>query len=136
MSTLILIWFALKRLWINYLLNALIKADFSGRIGEIGGNRRSQNPAYIYRQKRVYIQHVEIRRVRRRWKINAAWLERNYYEQYFRRCFEEKEIFRKSYAEAQEIMRRFFLVVIIPKSSDLLPAEPRLTSHARSAWWL
>ena len=69
-------------------------------------NRRSQNPAYIYRQKRVYIQHVKIQRVRRRWKINAAWLERNYSEQYFRRCFEEKEIFRKSYAEAQEIMRR------------------------------
>ncbi|OGI78903.1 hypothetical protein A3C65_00905 [Candidatus Nomurabacteria bacterium RIFCSPHIGHO2_02_FULL_41_150] len=30
---------------------------------------------------------------------------------------------------------KFGIVVIIPKSSDLLPAEPRLTSHARSAWW-
>jgi len=29
-----------------------------------------------------------------------------------------------------------FFVVIIPKSSDLLPAESRLMSHARSAWWL
>ncbi len=27
-------------------------------------------------------------------------------------------------------------VVIIPKSSDSFPAEPRLMSHARSAWWL
>src|SRR3989344_5324361 len=30
---------------------------------------------------------------------------------------------------------KFGIVVIIPKSSDLLPAEPRMR-HAPSAWWL
>src|SRR3989344_4770624 len=31
---------------------------------------------------------------------------------------------------------KFGIVVIIPKSSDLLPAEPRLMYPAQSAWWL
>lgn len=65
-------------------------------------SRCSRVPVYIYKHRRVYIQHVG----RKGNLINAGWLKKDYSEQYFRRCFMEKKLHKKFYAEGQEILRR------------------------------